>query len=154
MNYKNHDRLGFGVAAATIILSRAFLVPAWVFGPIFLGTLVGTIWLSPDLDLNHSKPSQRWGILQPVWKKYAKKNKHRGISHFPIIGNISRIAYILTRFIGLPLVALVALIVNYPPILVHLILFISGVELYCLSHIISDHLSSIWKRIIKIFSSK
>lgn len=151
MNYKNHDKLGFFTSALIIIISRALLVPAWVFGPMFLGCLIGTIWLSPDLDLYHSKPSQRWGFLKPLWKRYAKRNKHRGLSHVPIIGTLSRIAYVLTRFIGLPLVAVVALVVNYPPVFVHLLLFICGIEIYCITHILSDHASSLWKRVTKIF---
>lgn len=147
MNYKNHDRLGYTIAASTTIVSTIMGIPAWVTGPVVVGCLIGTVWLSPDLDLHHSKPSQRWGIFQPLWKKYAKKSKHRGLSHMPIIGNMTRVFYFLTRFLGLPLAGLIALCINYPQIIIHLVLLVCGIEVYCISHIMSDHISSLWKRL-------
>lgn len=148
MNYKNHDRIGILTSVATVVVSWLLVVPAWVFGPIFLGCLVGTIWLSPDLDLHHSRPTKRWGWFKPIWKRYAKRSKHRGISHTPVVGTLTRVLYLLTRFLGLPLFTVVAVVCYFPPIAIHLVLFVCGVELYCLTHIAADTLSSSWKRLI------
>jgi len=57
--------------------------------------IVGGIWLSPDLD-TQSKPLKRWGGLKIIWFPYRTLIKHRSIlSHFPIIGSLIRITYIL-----------------------------------------------------------
>lgn len=64
--------------------------------------LFATFLMNPDLDLPHSTPTRNWGILKFLWKPYNKKLKHRGISHFPVFGTLTRIFY-LTLFIALML---------------------------------------------------
>jgi uncharacterized metal-binding protein len=58
------------------------------------GYLVGTFFLSPDNDLYHSIPNKRWKFLKFIWKPYVKLFSHRGLSHMPILGIISKLLYI------------------------------------------------------------
>lgn len=66
------------------------------------GYFVGTFLLSPDNDIYHSKPNKRWKILRFIWIPYTKIFKHRGISHIPIYGIITKMLYL----IGIVLIAL------------------------------------------------
>ena len=50
--------------------------------------------LSPDLDLARSDPHNRWGLLRHCWKPYAKLFRHRGVSHNPLLGPLSRLFYL------------------------------------------------------------
>jgi len=57
------------------------------------GILVGGLLFSPDLDLAHSRPSKRWGLLRLLWEPYRLLHPHRGNSHTYIYGPLSRLAY-------------------------------------------------------------
>ena len=46
------------------------------------------------MDLAKSDPQNRWGALKVLWKPYARIFSHRGISHNPVFGPLTRIAYI------------------------------------------------------------
>ncbi len=58
------------------------------------GYLFGTFLLSPDNDIYHSRPVKRWKFLKIIWKPYTKIFSHRGVSHYPIIGSITRLFYL------------------------------------------------------------
>ncbi len=58
------------------------------------GYLVGTFFITPDNDLYHSLPNKRWKFLKFIWKPYVKLFSHRGLSHMPILGMISKLLYI------------------------------------------------------------
>jgi uncharacterized metal-binding protein len=62
--------------------------------PFAVGYLVGTFWLTPDLDLATSRPSRRWGILRVIWLPYAWLFPHRGLSHRPLLGALTRVLYL------------------------------------------------------------
>lgn len=66
------------------------------------GCLSGVI-ISPDLDMANRTISEtvviRWlGVLgylwMVLWKPYACLHKHRGISHVPLIGTLTRVGYL------------------------------------------------------------
>jgi len=61
---------------------------------LYGGVLFGTFFLSPDLDMNFTRPYRRWGPLSFLWWPYAKLFDHRGWSHGWIIGPVSRIVYL------------------------------------------------------------
>jgi uncharacterized metal-binding protein len=62
---------------------------------LFLGSYVFSMFLmSPDLDLSKSDAFGRWGILRWIWLPYAWIFRHRQMSHHPLLGPLSRIAYI------------------------------------------------------------
>jgi uncharacterized metal-binding protein len=58
------------------------------------GYLIGTLWLSPDLDLNGTLPQKRWGPLKILWYPYARAFKHRGVSHGFVFGPLTRLLYL------------------------------------------------------------
>ncbi len=64
-----------------------------------LGSLVATFWFSPDLDLSYSKPVKRWGRLSFIWRPYSLIVPHRGISHVPVLGILTRFGYIFVIFL-------------------------------------------------------
>ncbi|MCS7252439.1 MAG: DUF2227 family putative metal-binding protein [Armatimonadota bacterium] len=88
------------------LLPFAILTPE-PFEPLMLtaGYLVGTLLLSPDLDLSSSRVAMRWGLLRAIWLPYAKVAAHRRISHVPIVGLTVRMTYICI-FVGLVLALL------------------------------------------------
>lgn len=69
---------------------------------IFVGAFAGLI-ITPDADIDKmSWERRRWfNIWTPLghiwyllWYAYGKMFKHRGISHFPLIGTATRILYV------------------------------------------------------------
>ena len=86
---KSHDMLNMLLLPVPL-----YFIPKEFYLPFTLGYIIGTFFLSPDLDLRHSKPSKRWGYLRALWIPYQKKSKHRGISHIPILGTIIRLFYL------------------------------------------------------------
>ena len=65
------------------------LLPAFVAAYLFSSLL-----LSPDLDLARSGPQSRWGLFRVLWLPYAGMFRHRGLSHNPLFGPLTRIAYL------------------------------------------------------------
>ena len=63
-----------------------------------LGSLFATYYLSPDLDLEGTRPVRRWGRLSFIWKPYSSVVPHRGISHYPIVGILTRLGYLFLVF--------------------------------------------------------
>ncbi len=59
----------------------------------------GSLFLSPDLDLEGSAPARRWGPFRLLWKPYAALFRHRGLSHSPIWGPLTRFAYLALLFL-------------------------------------------------------
>lgn len=59
-----------------------------------IGFGVGITHLSPDVDTK-SSPWRRWGPLRLIWVPYQRMGKHRGFSHLPILGTLSRVVYLL-----------------------------------------------------------
>ena len=95
MNGRNHDRgiiIGTGVlVAATIPLMNPTITLS-----LAIGNTLGGLWLSPDLDLAHSRPSKRWGVLSWYWDVYrAMCGGHRSwLSHGPFVGSLGRLLYL------------------------------------------------------------
>ncbi len=66
------------------------------YGAVFvLAYLFGTFLLSPDMDLARSDPMRNWGLLHFVWRPYVQMFKHRGVSHMPVVGTLTRVLYLL-----------------------------------------------------------
>ncbi len=60
-----------------------------------LAYFFGTFLFSPDMDLARSEAMYNWGLLRLLWYPYAKFLRHRGLSHIPILGTLSRVVYLL-----------------------------------------------------------
>ena len=74
------------IMASIVFISGVFLGCIKTVLLVIAGMLSG-VFLTPDLDLAES----RFGI----WTLYGKLFKHRGISHVPVIGTLTRLVYIL-----------------------------------------------------------
>jgi uncharacterized metal-binding protein len=96
-----HDRIAF--AAAPIIAVPTYYtlsalgdppgVALMETGVLVVAHLIGSWWLSPDLDLD-SKIDDRWGPLRPLWLPYMKLVPHRHwFSHSGISG-LFRLLYL------------------------------------------------------------
>ncbi len=51
------------------------------------GILTGVL-ITPDMDLAENFAGE------PLWYLYGKMFKHRGVSHWPVIGTLTRVAYL------------------------------------------------------------
>lgn len=58
------------------------------------GYIFATYFMSPDVDIFGSGPVRRWKWLSILWLPYSLLFSHRGVSHTPIIGTLTRIAYL------------------------------------------------------------
>lgn len=74
-------------------LGRDEVFEYWVV--FVVAYLFGTFLLSPDMDLHTSDPMKNWGVLRLLWRPYSAVFKHRGLSHMPIVGTLTRVVYIL-----------------------------------------------------------
>ncbi|NPA80552.1 MAG: hydrolase [Thermotogae bacterium] len=63
-----------------------------------LGSLFATFYLSPDLDLEGTRPVRRWGRLAFIWRPYSALMPHRGVSHYPFLGILTRLGYLFVVF--------------------------------------------------------
>jgi uncharacterized metal-binding protein len=96
---ETHDRWGVVMAvllavAVGISIARApddLTINLWGLPG---GVLLGTLLLSPDLDMWNTKPTKRWGPLKFFWAPYAWAHKHRGLSHSWILGPAVRLLYL------------------------------------------------------------
>ena len=115
------------------------------------GLLIGTIWLSPDLDLPHSLPTNRLGVFKLLYAPYRKLcGHHRSIlSHSPVLSNLIRFVYTFTPFIALAVVSghqdTVKTIFNSELFL----WFYLGLEISTIVHLILDWQYSLRKRFRK-----
>lgn len=96
-NYKGHTvfnmLIGFPIGAFCFyyFISRSHTHFA-IFSTSFL---LSTLFFSPDLDILHSvRITSLRGIVTLPFRPYSYLFQHRGISHFPIIGTLTRILYI------------------------------------------------------------
>lgn len=85
-------------AGMVALIPAAAAVAGWYYtGPLAVavalpGYIVGTIWLSPDLDLV-SQPYMAWGPLRMIWWPYMMLVPHRSwLSHGPVVGTLARTA--------------------------------------------------------------
>lgn len=136
-------------AGAVLCVQRGWAGPADVAGFV-AAYLFSMLLLSPDLDLAESDSYRRWGPLRWLWTPYAVAFRHRRVSHHPLFGPITRIAYV-----GLLALAGVAIYgvarrravpqLVLPVKLVFAVLI--GLYLPNLTHIVADGLQSVWIRL-------
>ena len=105
---KTHERIGLitlaGAGAFTLLSP---LVPTESKIPIVLGLVFGII-LTPDVDLGQVHTHEEHRALKvPVfgkmwvmfWASYGELFNHRGISHAPIIGTLTRLFWLIKPFL-------------------------------------------------------
>lgn len=135
MNGINHDKWTLNTTISLGLLSFAAGSFDWSTVVLLVGNTFGGLWLSPDLDLKHSKPSKRWWILGWYWDVYrAICGKHRsGISHTPFIGSAGRIIYLFWPFVTFGWIS------SIPAVLVQW--FVIGIIVSELVHLICDFIA-------------
>lgn len=143
-----HDLIAW--ATTPVVLAGSYLLPQaypWIpeFGNVAwsvgVGHLLGSLFLSPDLDLAQSDASQRWRLLKRFWKPYQLLVPHRSpLSHSAIFGTAIRLAYLLAP-ITLILQAsghwneAMALLQRHSDLVVGLVV---GVEIGAIVHLLTD----------------
>jgi len=132
-------------ALATILFVRG-IIPGSAVAAFLVAYLASMLFLSPDLDLRRSRPSQRWGIARILWRPYARIFRHRRLSHHLVLGPLTRIVYLalltatalgLLRVLGHRFAAVPRL--SSPTIGAA----VGGVYLPNLTHILVDRLASV-----------
>lgn len=112
-----------------------------------LGFLIGTFFLTPDLDI-HSAAYKKWGILRIFWYPYQVVMPHRSpLTHTIIIGDLIRLLYMLIVFS--PFLYILNITVLEGRLLeitkeheVELITFVMGVIVASTLHIVADHVNT------------
>jgi uncharacterized metal-binding protein len=83
---------GWTALAGYLLSVRAVRVESVV--AFVLAYAFSMLYLSPDLDLARSRASRRWGVGRWLWVPYALIFKHRGLSHHPLLGPLTRVLYL------------------------------------------------------------
>lgn len=92
---KGNTHLAWELGLFPLVLAGGFALGLGMeLLPLGLGYLLGSLFLSPDLDLLHSRPARRWGPLRFLWWPYARLFRHRGLSHHPFLGPLTRFLYL------------------------------------------------------------
>jgi uncharacterized metal-binding protein len=96
---KTHDNINALCCVAIASYSVATSNTLGLFTAAGFG--LGTVFLSPDLDLGKSNPTNRLGLLKPFFAPYRKLcGHHRSIiSHSPILSTFIRVVYCLLPII-------------------------------------------------------
>ncbi len=113
------------IAGLAMTGAAAYYAPELV-GPVAAGSVIGA-FITPDMDLESKTHSEALLRQVPVlglafqffWYPYAVLHRHRGVSHWPVIGTLGRLAYMLVvaALIGVFAVGWTALVGNDLPTL-------------------------------------
>jgi len=150
---KTHLRIEIALlvpwGAVAVMLGHWGRITASEIGGFFTAYLFSMLLLSPDLDLAKSDSYRRWGPLRWLWAPYAAAFRHRSVSHHPLFGPITRIAYVgLIALVALSIYVLVRRTavpqLRAPLDLVMAVLI--GLYLPNLTHILADGVQSLWGR--------
>ncbi|WIY61099.1 metal-binding protein [Bacillus arachidis] len=119
-----------------------------------IGFLIGTFFLTPDLDI-HSSAYNKWGLLRIFWYPYQCVMPHRSfLTHTLVIGDLIRILYMLLVFSPFLYILnktvldgrLLEIAKEYD---VALTTFVIGVIAASALHIIADRLNTRRKKLIR-----
>lgn len=134
-----HTRIGVGVGLLTLPL--VLFDVSYTFS---LGIAMGTIWLTPDLDMWQVAKS-RWGFLAVFWWPYTKI-PHRGwLSHSGPVSGSLRLLYLLIPVFLLCSVLNAPLDVFLTPAALW---WAGGVLVADTIHTVTDILVSFWRKYV------
>ena len=94
-NFNTHKIVNFIVFILITLFLFYYNFLNYLYPLFFLGYYIGTIYITPDLDIN-SKPSN-----SKIWWIYKKLSNHRGKTHSLIYGFLFPIIYLLFFIIGI-----------------------------------------------------
>ncbi len=112
-SHRAHDSAS--LALACTLLYAGMRQDHFVEGLLMMVGAVSTIYLSADLDNSYSmsrlRLTRRFGLVGQAWcTVYDRLFRHRGLSHVPVIGTLTRLTWL-----GLPLAILAFLCYLSPP---------------------------------------
>jgi uncharacterized metal-binding protein len=141
--------LAVWTAVGVLFARQDWIGPAELAGFI-VAYLFSMLLLSPDLDLAKSDSYRRWGPLRWLWAPYAAAFRHRRVSHHPLFGPITRIAYVgLLALTGLLVYFLASRTaaprITFPAKMIYAVLI--GLYVPNLTHILADGTQSVWVRL-------
>ena len=137
-----------GIAATIGIVPVVLTEYPELTAPVVIGAGLGVMLLSPDLDMKHSWPSKRWGLLHFSTDLYRVfHHKHRGASHLPVIG-----AGLRTLFLGLWVAIFNAIVLAVNPnafnifewFVENFLYIYLGVEYTSMVHVLFDLLANVF----------
>ncbi len=99
--YRTHVKvnLSFGLPFALAILNYSTLSTPKGMICFTAAFIYGTFFLHPDMDLARNIRLFSWkGLLTLPFRPYSYLFRHRGISHIPVIGTLTRVLWLLGLF--------------------------------------------------------
>lgn len=99
--YTTHVKvnLSFGLPLALIALKYGDVSSPKQIICFTAAFIYGTFFLHPDLDLARNVRLFSWkGLFTLPFRPYSYLFRHRGISHIPVIGTITRIVWLIIFF--------------------------------------------------------
>ncbi len=160
---QTHDRITLWTLPIVTGLAAALTWSGNLTLMISGGFLFSGLMLSPDLDLQ-SRPYKRWGWLRWIWIPYQKVVRHRSVmSHGLVIGTTLRVLYLASWIVvfGVLSLAVIQFFRDEPSRSREMaqaiwrslfdyraegIALLVGLELGAMSHVVSDWVSSTYKR--------
>lgn len=141
---KTHDAIT--IYSAPVPTIGAYLITNSIPLSLIVGGshIISGLWLSPDLDTD-SIIHKRWRSLGLgwIWIPYRDLVPHRGISHTPLIGTISRI------WILIPLFYFAYLLTDRQSFIKIFIVVFTGLESGAFCHYVPDLLITEKKKLIR-----
>ena len=95
--YKTHTKFNLFLALPIliVILHRFFYISNINLCVFSLSFAYSTLFMSPDMDLSHQiRLFSVRGFFSFPFRVYSRFFRHRGISHKPVLGSISRIVWL------------------------------------------------------------
>lgn len=93
--YRSHVRVNLIIALPLCLWAMNHYGTFWELTSFAGAFSYGTLYLHPDLDLARQvRLFSLKGLLTLPFRPYSYLFRHRGISHIPIVGTLTRIAWI------------------------------------------------------------
>ena len=102
-NYKTHSSFNLLIALPLFLAIGYYYLHLGRISLIAFGTIFsyGTLFLSPDLDLAYLiKPTSIRGLLSLPFRPYSRFFRHRGLSHVPFVGTLTRVVWLSLIILG------------------------------------------------------
>jgi uncharacterized metal-binding protein len=80
MDGTDHEKTNYRAGLVVLIFSIILNINYFIIACFLYGLCILSLWYSPDLDHEKSRPTQRWWIFRGVWKIYVNSG-HREVLH-------------------------------------------------------------------------
>ena len=103
-NYKTHSSFNLLIALPLFLSIGYFYLHLGTMSLVAFGVIFsyGTLFLSPDLDLTYLvKTTSIRGLLTLPFRPYSRLFRHRGLSHMPFVGTLTRVIWLSLIILGI-----------------------------------------------------